>query len=334
MNVSLINSLISTILAYSVVFSFMLNAQQPSKDDIPMNFCDLSLIYNPSFTFSLPETMMKDFLSGKAFGRTVEYTDEEKLQLQNDINTIGNNIFSSLPTREKVAVMTAGAPGAGKTIKMKQELESYRQAGKNYAYICPDDVCLKQMNTTFLAGNETGLEAYNKWRPGSNAAAHLILANLIREGAAFFFGTTSTSPATHFFFNFLKKQDYRIKLIHISAPDNVRWESIKERDKSFVQTTEEDIIQKGKMLPERINDTYLKFADEIEFCYRDGVDQDAVLAARWIRTGDAREMSGSLEIVDHERYDKIKTIHNVAIEALNKPELSWENTVELSSSFK
>lgn len=298
-----------------------------------MNFCDLNLIYNDHFKFSLPQNMMEAFLNGKAFGRNEEYTDVEKVNLASDINAIGNSIFSANPAHEPVAIMTAGAPGAGKTIKMKQELEAYRLNGNTYAYICPDDVCLRQMKNTYQAGPETGLEAYAKWRPGSNAAAHLILANLIREKVAFFFGTTSTSPATKFFFDFLKKQDYRIKLIHVSAPDDVRWESIRERDKSFIQTTEEDVREKGKMLPERIRDTYLEFADEIDFCYRDALKADAIFAAKWTRinTDDPKEIRGTLEIVDPERYGKIKELHNAVITALNKPELVWERTVEASA---
>lgn len=293
-----------------------------------MDFCNLSLIYNKQFSFSLSQNLTESYLSGKSFGRNEEYTDDEKKNLRQDINTIGNIIFASNPVREQVAIMTAGAPGAGKTIKMKQELESYRQNGKIYAYICPDDVCLKQMELTYLAGPETGQAAYNKWRPGSNGAAHVILANLIRERVAFFFGTTSTSPFTHLFFNFLKEKGYAIKLIHISAPDSVRWDSIKAR--TFIQTTEQDVFDKGKMLPERINDTYLKFADEIDFCYREGVDEDAILAAKWIRTGQGGEARGTLDIIDPARYDKIKTLHNSQIEKLNKPELLWENSVEQS----
>jgi hypothetical protein len=54
-------------------------------------------------------------------------------------------------------------------------------------------------------------------------------------------------------------------LIHVSAPDDVRWGSIQERDKTFVQTTEQDIKEKWLLLPQRINDTFLKYADRLSF---------------------------------------------------------------------
>ena len=68
---------------------------------------------------------------------------------------------------------------------------------------------------------------------------------------------------TYKFFEFLKEQGYRIRIIHVSASDDVRWGSIQERDQSFVQTTEEDVRMKGLMVPQRITDTFLTHADEI-----------------------------------------------------------------------
>jgi len=170
--------------------------------------------------------------------------------------------------------------------------------------------------------------AYNKWRPGSNAATHLILGNLIREKCAFYFGSTSSGPATGKFFEFLKTQGYTIMVIHVSAPDDVRWGSIQERDKTFVQTTEQDVKEKGLLLPQRINDTFLKYADEIEFYYRGDVKQDAVLAARWLKNEDVSEFAGTLQILEPKQYEQIKSVHNAAVDILKKPELLWEEAVE------
>lgn len=208
--------------------------------------------------------------------------------------------------------------------------------GKNYAYICPDDVCLKNQTRTYkkdLENGESWQDAYNKWRPGSNAATHLILANLIREKYAFYFGSTSTGPATGKFFEFIKKQDYQIRLIHVTAPDDVRWESIKERDQTFVQTTEQDVKEKGLLLPQRITDTYLAFADVIEFYYRDGVKKDAELAATWIRNPKNSEKLGTLNINDLSKYEPIKAIHNAAVENLKRSDITWESTVEKNSTI-
>lgn len=187
---------------------------------------------------------------------------------------------------------------------------------------CPDDVCLKGQTRTYVTDIEAGNDshnvresAYTKWRSGSNAATHLLLANLIREKYGFFFGATCSSSMTYKFFEFLKEQGYRIKILHVSANDKVRWGSIQERDKTFVQTTEEDVCEKGLMVPQRINDTFLKFSDEIEFYYRDGVSQGATLAAQWIKNEDTSKSAGTLRIIDPEAYEGVKAVHNTAEKA-------------------
>ena len=305
------------------------------------DICNMDLIYNKDagFSYSLPRNILESFLAGKAFDNPENYSEEEAKNLRNDINDIYQAIMAQKPVKGNVAVMTAGGPGAGKSVKMNQDLAEQKENGTIFAYIDPDDVCLKQhMDSTYKADpnssadtKEARLAAYNKWRPASNAANHLVLANLIREKFSFYFGTTSTGDATKFFFDFLKKQGYQIRLIHVSAPDDVRMNSIKERDKNFVQTTDKDIEEKGLMLPRRINDTYLKYADTIEFCYRGALNENAVLAATWIRNPEGAEMLGVLQVHDKDRYEKIKTIHNAALDALNQPELKWDVTVEAVS---
>lgn len=325
-----IKTILITIICNSVI---IMNIFGKENEGMVSNFdvCEMHHIYSENYQYSLPQKFMESYLSGKAFDNPEYYTTEESVRLREDINEIYQTIISADPIKERVAVMTAGAPGAGKTIKMKQELETDRLKGHFYAYICPDDVCLKSQTRTYIAEVEKGdgspserQMAYNKWRPGSNAATHLILANLIREKYAFYFGTTSTGPATGKFLEFLKSQGYYIKLIHVSAPDDVRWKSIKERDKTFIQTTEQDVREKGLLLPQRINDTYLKYADEIGFYYRDGVKKDAVLAATWIRNKDEGLSLGALEVLLPEEYEKIKSIHNEAAKILSRPDLYWE----------
>jgi hypothetical protein len=332
--------LASLLLAHAVLDAKTVLIEDNMSIQSSSDVCNLSLIYNESYQYSLPQKILESFISGKAFDNLEIYTSEESENLRNDINELYQNILTTKPARENLAIITAGSPGAGKTVKLRQDLEANASRGRNYAYICPDDICLKNQTSTYVAEIANSDEsmaarqnAYNKWRPGSNAATHLILGNLIREKYAFYFGSTSSGPATGKFFDFLKTQGYSIRLIHVSAPDDIRWGSIQERDKTFVQTTEQDVKEKGLLLPQRINDTFLKFADEIEFYYRDGVKQDAVLAARWLRNEDVSEFSGTLQILDPQQYEKIKSVHNAAIDVLKKPELLWEEAVESKSKI-
>ncbi|NGX31338.1 MAG: hypothetical protein K940chlam8_00704 [Chlamydiae bacterium] len=309
-----------------------------TTDDI----CDLSLIYKEdlSYSYSLPENILISFLHGKAFDYPNFYTHDELEKLKADINDLFHEIMSKNPVKNNIAIISAGSPGSGKTTLLWQKLQEETQAGYNYAHVSPDEVCLKGQKRTYVADIEAGdrskearEQAYTKWRPGSNAATHLLLANLIRKKYAFYFETTCSSPQTCKFFEFLKKQGYRIKILHVIASDKVRWDSIQERDKTFIQTTEQDIREKGLLVPQRINDTFLKYVDEIEFYYRKEVSQDALLAARWIKNDDTFESLGTLKVINSEAYENVKATHNIAIEILDKPELKWEATIESVSSI-
>lgn len=291
--------------------------------------CDVRHIYNEGYQYSLPQKILEGFLAGTEFGYS-GYTTEEVALLKADINQIFQRIISLNPPKNCQALITAGAPGAGKTTLLRAQLKA------DSAYIDPDDVCLRQMELTYqtelaagmalisaktFTSNEACEQAvkelreklYAKWRPGSNAACHFILANLIREKIEFYYGTTATAPQTRLFFNFLKQNGYAIHLLHLSAPDQVRWDSIQERDKTFIQTTQEDIFSKGKLLPERIRDTYLALADTIAFYFRAVFDEPAVLAATWIR-------GKGLHVNDSKAYEAVQVVHNKTC----PDELKWE----------
>ncbi len=87
-------------------------------------------------------------------------------------------------------------------------------------------------------------------------------------------------------------------------------------------------------MPQRITDTFLAYADEIEFYYRNAVEEDAQLAAKWIRNIDPFEDLGVLQIIFPSDYQQIKTIHNVAAKVLQQPDLQWESTVERNSKIE
>ncbi len=285
------------------------------------NICNLDTIYSGDFSYSVPRPMMEGFLSGVAFDNKVPYTEEEKNQLARDISSLYQEIMGVDPEREGHCVLTAGGPGAGKTRQMRADLQ---EKGRKYAYIDPDDVCLKKITgfQTDIANDPSPQgrkAAYDKWRPASNAMNHLILAHFIQDRVSFYFGTTATSPAVGKLFDLLKKQDYTTRIIHMTTPDEIRWASIQERDKTFIQTTEEDVRDKGKMFPERLGD-YLGHAGKIDFYYRPEVGEGGRLAAEW--------ESGKLMIRDESAYEQVKNRHDALVQASGRADLAWDKQIE------
>lgn len=342
-----------------------------------VNICNLDLMYNADFQFSLPRVVIESFISGNAFDYKKNYTAQELADESQDINDLFTSIMAENPLQEKVVYITCGAPGAGKTTLAEQHKAKQEAAyAHKYGYIDPDAVCLKSgLNSTYrkeleeaeaaIAAKKKAVEEgdesreekrialqelakelfdkrkelYDKWRPASNAATHIIIAHLMLQERAFYFGTTASSPQTAKFFEFLKAKGYKIELIHVAAPDDVRWKSIQRRDRDFVQTTEKDTKEKGQLVPQRINDTYLKYADKIEFYYRGGVTKDAVLAATWIRNADESEKSGTLTVANRTAYNNVKRIQNTVVAQIaaatsaNKDDLTWQNAVEENSDI-
>lgn len=297
-------------------------------------------IYNKEFQYNVPESFIKNWYHGTGFNRKEDYSSYEQKLVNKDFANCYHNMFDRNLVQEKLIVVTAGAPGAGKSLLqeklLKEDLLS-TGGGFEIAYIDPDRVCLQmEMQKTYLASiqkikefclesaqdSQLRKQAYDDWRPASNAFCHALLGNLIKDGNKIYYGTTSTSPLVSLFFELLKNQDYSIHVIHVTAPDDVRWESIRKRDKECIQTTEEDVVTKGKLLPQRMPD-YLKYADKISFYYRDHVDSEAQKAATWTRGAE-----NSFAISNQEAYESIKEIHNSICRELNDDSITWEETVE------
>jgi hypothetical protein len=84
-------------------------------------------------------------------------------------------------------------------------------------------------------------------------------------------------------------------------------------------------------LPQRINDTFLAYADEIDFCYRGKVDERSELAARWHRNARDAQATGTLSIVSRTLYESVKRVHDEAVAVLKRPDLRWDVSVEQHS---
>ena len=76
------------------------------------------------------EKVVKSFYDGNSFGKEEPYSPEDKKKLEEDINTIYGNILAENPVKEKVAYISAGAPGAGKTTVMRQHRDNQTTSEK------------------------------------------------------------------------------------------------------------------------------------------------------------------------------------------------------------
>ncbi|MCH9632503.1 MAG: hypothetical protein S4CHLAM6_08390 [Chlamydiae bacterium] len=264
----------------------------------------LRTIKDHGYSYTLEKIV--DFILGNNRSIAPYTRDECKRLLQDAKNIHGDydKTCKNYSGKTPIAYMTAGAPGAGKTTLV---LEMIKQGyiAKGIPYVDPDDA-LKKMHSTYSQSISKDLgpeprtanqeahcrwastkakqlsEAYKMWQAGSNAIVHTYLPTAVKLKKSHIFGTTATSETAGPYLDLLKQNGFQTHMIYVSAPDAVRWESIKLRDKNCVQTTEEDIRVKGIKLPLQTQ-TYFTHADVIDFYWRSKVQSAPQHVATWLR---------------------------------------------------
>ena len=204
------------------------------------------------------------------------YSPKEMSLINIDLKNIRETSFLGKvrPTINPIYVATAGGPGACKSTI----LETYLHDKQNFVYADPDQRALKYMINTYYQ-SVTNYEisklpygvalknAYSKWRDASNYIAYLILNEAFADGYNIAHGTTSTSSAIGSLYKKLKQKNYKIVLLLCYATDATRIAADAQRQ-GFFQAAPEDIINKGKMFPERFP-IYFEYADEIHLYWTD-----------------------------------------------------------------
>ncbi len=239
-------------------------------------------------SIKLPEPLVPRDIVDNFLNKT--YVQEEKDLIIKDLRNIREICFyKTTPTiGTPTYVATCGGPGACKSTI----LETYLADKQNFVYVDPDPRSLKFMiNTyyqslTFYMASKTAsfqevlLNAYNKWRDGSNYISSSLLNEAGTNNYNIAHGTTSTSPAVKFLYQNLKRYNYKIILLLCYANDETRVNALDHRAKVqlFIQSCTEDVINKGKMFPERLP-TYFEYADELNFYWTWDFAQGSICAA-------------------------------------------------------
>lgn len=206
------------------------------------------------------------------------YSPEEMSLINIDLKNIRETSFLEKvrPGINPIYVATAGGPGSCKSTI----LETYLHDKQNFVYVDPDQRALKYMINTYyqsvtnyeiskLSCSVALKNAYIKWRDASNYIAYLILNEAFADGYNIAHGTTSTSSAIESLYKKLKQKNYKIVLLICYATDTTRIAADTQRQRQgFVQTNAADIINKGKMFPERFP-IYFEYADEIHIYWTD-----------------------------------------------------------------
>jgi hypothetical protein len=264
----------------------------------------------PWSAFAIPEaTLVPNEIVD---GFLTSYSPEEKVAIGKDYKNIRELCLSQADKEQKklIYVATAGGPGASKSTI----LETYLHDNSGFVYVDPDQRALRFMINTYLQNtncyaiskNASYLQlledAYSKWQGASNYIANSILNEAYSKDLAIAHGITSTSKQMGSFYEKLKKRGYKIILLLCVSPEKNRLEAAvhREKEQCFIQSTREDLIQKGQMFFENFP-IYFKYADEIKFFWIEDFSQG------WIEVGSYSKSAGFKK--QDEDFEKIKNAY-------------------------
>lgn len=221
------------------------------------------------------------------------YSAEEVDAIKQDLAIITRLSFYQIQqqslSERPMYVATAGGPGSAKSTTLETFLR-LNNLMRQFVYADPDAVSLKNMIFTYRqslsyfdfasapSNHATLKAAYDKWRGASNYITHEILQTAFggEHGAdakySIAHGITSTYPKIATLYERIKARGYRITLLLCYSDDETRRNRIERREKEqgFVQCDPHDVVEKGKMFPERFDD-YFQHADELFFYWNNSL---------------------------------------------------------------
>ena len=222
------------------------------------------------------------------------YTPGEISLIEKDLDAIEDLTFEKSKSEDQpIYLATAGGPGSAKSTILETFLKNH---GLDYAYIDPDRQTMRFMIHTYIPDmslshaaeytdyNDLLKVGYTKWRGGSNYIANTLLNRATDESYSIAHGTTSTSPHMETLYKNLKNKGYKIHLILCGASDDTRLNLVNYREtvQASVQSDPNDVINKGKMFPERFK-TYFEYADKIYIYWTSSNPKSSVCAAEYTK---------------------------------------------------
>ncbi len=212
-------------------------------------------------------------------------------------------------SERRLYLATAGAPAAGKSTILEQEIAENPIRYRGLVRADPDVYAMNSMVHTyhdFLLSPRLIAEAsdfasaqrraYDIARPWSNVLTSEIFNEAIDAGYSVAHGTTMTSASVDTLLGAIKNSGREVHLLLCYAPDSVRVESAKYRAtvQANYQVTAEDALVKGMLFPQRFA-SYFMWADRLTLFWRTGVTVRAQRAAIYgegklqVEAGDAFE---------------------------------------------
>lgn len=262
------------------------------------------------------------------------HTPNQQARAIDDIISAHDLIASSNFLKSPRAIIAVGPLGSQPEDLMIDRLEKQAAFGVSHLALATECICAQYLKNTYLKDLEccqSPAEVYATWQPLAQMLESSLRDRALDEGISIYASCDPLSTKTDVLLGSLKAHHYTIAILHLSVPDDIRMRSA---------SASEEFYNSGVSFSQKTASTYFLEADECEFYYRNRTDQQATLAATWIKGFDpACQAQGSLYILDHSAYQGVVRVHNLVMQHLEESGDGaciprWNETLEKFSSHE
>ena len=258
----------------------------------------------PLYKQSCIEQYIKTFSSS--------HTADQQQNAIKDIQAIFDNFLAADFSKAMEATLVIGPKGAGKTLFSTYAQEKHASWGSRHVYLSSDHLCQHLLKNTCL--NEPckqPLEAWRVWKPLADHITQFLQKEALAHRCSILAEADPTDPFLSLLLKALKEHSYAVKIILLTAPEDIRRKSFKEP----LSAREDDrFYEQAQAFSLHTTSLYLEAADEVEFYLRNRLDTKPSLAATWVKSDFRLQSQGSLYVFDESLFEATCRVHDLTLQ--------------------
>lgn len=242
------------------------------------------------------------------------HTVDQQARAIQDIESIFQNFLTSNYIKAMEATLVIGPKGSGKTWFSTYEVESKAAWGSNLVYLSSDYLCHNAFKNTFLKDKEKqSHEALLFWKPLGDLIVKFLQKEALMNKCSIVVEADPTDPSLELMLRTVKAYCYSIKVIHLTAPEDIRRKCL---DEPLSKEEDEKFYEGAQLFSSNTTSSYLEAADEVEFYLRNRLDTKPMLAATWVKSKSSKPVKGTLHVFDESLLNGISRVHDLSLRYL------------------
>jgi hypothetical protein len=259
----------------------------------------------------------------KAFSLQDSQVNKQGMQ---DIENIFHAFTIADFVKNKEATVVVGPKGSGKTWFAQYEVERRACWGSLHAFLSSEYI--HQVASRYDREKPIDV-SYREWIPLGDLILKFLQQAAIETGCSIVAEKDATDPSLPILLQALKEQEYAIKIIHLTAPEDIRFKAF---EKALTAEENQQFYEGAELFASKLSQGYLSTADEVEFYLRNRLDAKPEIAGCWIKTA-SHPLHGDLKVFDVSKMASIARVQNLALKYLAEKNgeanfVSWKDALD------